>query len=268
MTTNEGEHSQVVRQQFGLQAPGFERHVRAFENDRILTWILGHLELQPHLVVLDVAAGTGLLGRALASYVQRVVALDVTPEMLAHGRQQAEAEGINNISFEEGDATRLPYPDNSFDLVACRIGMHHFLQPQVQAQEMVRVCRAGGQVAIVDIVSSPDAEVAASHNRLERLRDPSHTRALSATELRRITEECGLKIVRAGETEAQQNLQGWMDLTHTRPDVRRSVIQAMEEELGGGRPTGMRPFRKDGQLMFHHSWVILVGLKAPSIRCE
>ena len=261
MASTEEGHREVVRQQFGIQAPRFEQHVQSFGSQDIMGWILSNLDLQPHYAALDVATGTGLLARAMAPHVDRVSALDATPEMLQEGRRLAAEEGINNVVFEEGDAGQLPYPDNSFDLVTARIAMHHFQQPRGPAREMARVCRASGHVAIIDITSSEDQDVADSHNRLERIRDPSHTRAMPVNELREIAEGCGLEIVRFSEAEVEQNVNRWMDLTNTGPEARHTILEAMEQELDGGPPTGMRPFRKDGEIMFHHSWVILLGCK-------
>ena len=139
--------------------------------------------------------------------------------------------------------------------------MHHFQHPLGPAREMFRVCRPGGHVAVIDITSSQEANVAAAHNRLERLRDPSHTRAMHIDELRQIAEATGLEIVRTSRADVELNVERWMDLTNTGPEARVAIRQAMEEELAGGALTGMRPSRKDGELVFSHAWVILVGQK-------
>jgi ubiquinone/menaquinone biosynthesis C-methylase UbiE len=142
------------------------------------------LRLQPHFAVLDVAAGTGHLSRAMAPHVARVVAVDLTPEMLAEGRREAARQGLTNVVFEPGMAEHLPYDEGAFDLVVSRFALHHFAEARRPLQEMARVCRRGSRVAIIDLVSPDDPAVAATYNHLERLRDPSHTRALAAAELR------------------------------------------------------------------------------------
>ena len=261
MTSSDQSHSDVVRQQFSIQAPRFEQYAQALGSRDLQAWIASKIELQPHFAVLDVAAGTGILARAIAPYVKSVVALDATAGMLQAGRRQAEAEGTLNVVFEEGDAEQLPYADDTFDLVTCRIGMHHFLRPDRQASEMVRVCRAGGHVAIIDITSSDDIDLAAFHNRLERLRDPSHTRAMTADELIGITKASGLEIVGTSSADVPLNVQNWMTLTQTGSEEQRVIVQALEGELEGGPVTGMRPFREDGALHFYHSWLVLLGKK-------
>ena len=264
MPSGEGSHREVIRQQFGIQAARFEEHLSYMDSQDVVGWISSNLELQPHFSVLDVATGTGSLARALSPHVQRVVGLDATPEMLQAGEKQAQAEGLQNVVFEEGDAGEMPYPDDFFDLVTNRIAMHHFQHPLGPAQEMFRVCRPGGHVAIIDITSSQDAGEAEAHNRLERLRDPSHTRAMHLDELRQIAEATGLEIVRTSGADVELNVEKWMDLTNTGPEVRVAIRQAMEDELAGGTLTGMRPSLKEGELVFFHAWVILVGRK-PSI---
>ena len=163
--TSSQEHDRLVREQFRIQASAFDQQVGARGYDHVLAWIMGLLELNDSLSVLDVAAGTGLVAREIAPRVKTVVALDSTPEMLEQGRLQAATAGLANLEFEQGDAQRLPYPNSSFDLVTCRLGMHHFFDPQVQAIEMARVCRPRGQVAIIDITSTEDQAAATLHNR-------------------------------------------------------------------------------------------------------
>jgi ubiquinone/menaquinone biosynthesis C-methylase UbiE len=260
MTSSE-EHDRLVREQFRIQASAFDQQVGSRGYDQVLPWIMGLLELDDSLSVLDVAAGTGLVAREIAPRVKTVVALDSTPEMLEQGRQQAATAGLANLEFEPGDAQRLPYPDGTFDLVTCRLGMHHFFDPQVQAKEMARVCRPGGQVAIIDITSTEDQAEATLHNRLERLRDPSHTRALTVGELTQVAEQAGLKIRRSGRLDAGRNLSDWLDLTDTPEEARREVTRALEAELEGGPVTGMMPYSEEGQLFFQHKWVMLVGGK-------
>ncbi|MFF7976618.1 methyltransferase domain-containing protein [Streptomyces sp. NPDC007905] len=107
-------------------------------------------------VCLDAACGTGIVARALAPRVRHVTALDTTPEMLAQGKGQADAEGVANLVFQKGDAAALPFLDGSFPLVVSRFSLHHVASPQGVAAELVRVCRPGGRVVVADMVARPD----------------------------------------------------------------------------------------------------------------
>jgi SAM-dependent methyltransferase len=252
---------EVVRREFGRQAARFGEPGLTLSNRDYLQWMVGQLPLQPHLAVLDVAAGTGHLSRAMAPHVARVVAVDITPEMLEQGRQEAEREGLMNLTFEYGLAETLPYGDEAFDLVVSRFAFHHFADAHRPLSEMVRVCRRGGRVAIIDLLSSDDPAVAATYNHLERLRDPSHTRALTAAELQRLIQGAGLRIVHTVGRDVEVRLERWLDLTNPSPEARHTIAAALTQELQGQTITGMRPYRLDQDLMFLHAWCIVVGAK-------
>jgi ubiquinone/menaquinone biosynthesis C-methylase UbiE len=128
-------HDDAVREQFRLQAATFAEQGFATRN---LDWIVGQLAPAAGEQVLDVAAGAGHLGRALAPYVAHVSALDLTPEMLEQGQRLADAEGLRNVVFLLGNATALPWIDRQFDLVACRIALHQVADPAAVVREMAR----------------------------------------------------------------------------------------------------------------------------------
>ena len=137
------------------------------------------------------------------SFSREVVALDATAAMLTEAKAKSQEEGFSNIKFVHGDATSLPFPDSSFGLVTSRLAIHHFTKPRPILEEMARVATPGGRVVIVDLVASEDQEQVRSvnnlrtvqaemHNRLERLRDPSHTNALSIDDLATLMGQAGL----------------------------------------------------------------------------
>jgi SAM-dependent methyltransferase len=163
--------------------------------------------------------------------------------------------------FEPGEAETLPYPSAAFDLVVTRFSLHHFADPRRPIHEMVRVCRHGGKVAIIDMVSPADPAVAATYNRLERLRDPSHTRAVTADELQRLMQEAGLTIVHTAPHDIEVHLDRWLDLTHAAPEARQTIRAELTQDLQGVKTTGMRPYMQDHELKFLHAWLVVVGVK-------
>ncbi|HEX5467838.1 MAG TPA: class I SAM-dependent methyltransferase [Gaiellaceae bacterium] len=102
--------------------------------------------VEPGMDVLDVACGTGNAARPAARAGARVTGLDLTPELLAAGREQAEAEGLE-IEWVEGNVEKLPFADGSFDRVFSTVGHMFALRHRVVADEMMRVTRAGGTIA-------------------------------------------------------------------------------------------------------------------------
>jgi ubiquinone/menaquinone biosynthesis C-methylase UbiE len=255
-------HDDIVRREFGKQARHFGEAGLTLSNEDHLRWMVDVLAPAPDWSALDVATGTGHLARALAPRVRQVTGVDLTPAMLAEGRRLAAEAGLGNVRFEEGAAERLPYADAAFDLVATRLSLHHMLDPGPAVAEMARVARPGGVVAVIDLVSPDDPALAARYNSFERLRDPSHTRALTLGELTASLETAGVKLSQTLTRDVEAVLERWLEMTHTPPEARRAIVEALAAELSGGPPTGMRPFRRVGQLRFLHSWAILVGVRS------
>ena len=108
--------------------------------------------------------------------------------MLHEARAEAAEARLGNLHLVQADAGRLPFADGRFDLVLCRLALHHFADPVVEVAGMARVTRRSGTLAIIDLLSPDDAELADRYNRFERMRDPSHTRALTGAELRDLLE--------------------------------------------------------------------------------
>jgi SAM-dependent methyltransferase len=106
------------------------------------------VDVQPGQRVLDVASGTGTSAVPAARRGAEVTATDLTPELLAVGRAAAEAEGVA-LTWEVADAEALPYDDGSFDVVLSCIGVMFAPHHQAAADELFRVCHAGGTVGVL-----------------------------------------------------------------------------------------------------------------------
>ena len=98
--------------------------------------------------VLDVAAGTGNASVPAAQRGAHVTASDLTPELLAAGSRRPDAQGLD-IDWVEADAEQLPFGDGSYDVVMSAIGVMFAPHHQAAADELVRVCRPGGTVALL-----------------------------------------------------------------------------------------------------------------------
>ena len=103
----------------------------------------------PDMRVLDVAAGTGNASLPAAQSGASVTASDLTPELLEAGRRRAEAEGLE-LEWAEADAEALPFEDESFDVVMSSIGAMFAPHHQDVADELVRVCRPGGTIGMLN----------------------------------------------------------------------------------------------------------------------
>lgn len=254
-------HSRRVEQAFTAQAAAFEdpRFNRVFTADA--QWVFADLTLSADDLLLDVAAGTGHAARQLAPSVRAVVALDATEAMLATGKARADGAGLRNIVFVRGDAAALPFIDGSFDVVVSRFAVHHFAEPDGPLAEMVRCLRVGGRIAVADLVSDERPEVARRQNELERLRDRSHTRVLTAEELSQGLAGAGVGSLTTGRRARERPLAPWLSQTETSPAAAGEIVGALEDELAGGPATGFSPRLVDGELHFTQRFAAVVGVR-------
>jgi ubiquinone/menaquinone biosynthesis C-methylase UbiE len=175
---------------------------------------------QPGWRMLDVATGAGHMAAAFAPFVAKVVASDITDEMLSEAAKLAVQKGLANVETARAEAGALPFDDASFDLVTCRLAAHHFPDPHAFVREVHRVLRPGGVFALVDNVSpdpetDPQAarvalrEVATAYNAFEKLRDPSHGRALGLAEWRALMQDAGLEVAHAERIDQEIGFVAW-----------------------------------------------------------
>jgi len=167
---------------------------------------------------LDSGCGAGALAFALAPHVREVVGVDIVPELLEQARKRAET--FPNVTFVEGDATKLPFELGSFDLVGTRATLHHVARPELVVSELARVVVPGGRVLVIDQIASVDPLAAGELNAFERSRDPSHTRALSDVDMRTLFEANGLVLERAQTVSEPRHLDAYLDLAGCEGDER------------------------------------------------
>jgi SAM-dependent methyltransferase len=253
-------HRDVTRREFARQAPSFERAGSIFRAQDILEWIAAHVPVTPADVVLDVAGGTGQLARHLARRAAFAVVVDLTAEMLKTGARSARDAGDRAVVFVEGDATRLPFASEQFDVVVCRFALHHVDDVGAAGREMARVCREGGNVAVIDMVVEP-GDVGDRHNELERLRDPSHASALREDELVAVLADAGLDASVVAERHQDLPVVAWLDQAAPGAAERERVLAALRAEADGGEPTGLRTRHDDAGLVIQHRWLIVRGAR-------
>jgi len=111
--------------------------------------LLGRIAIKPGQDVLDVAAGTGNVALRAAAMGAHVTGLDLAPELFVTARRRAAEYGVD-VTWVEGDAEDLPYDNDSFDHVLSVFGVQFAPRHAVTAAELVRVCRPGGQIGLVN----------------------------------------------------------------------------------------------------------------------
>jgi SAM-dependent methyltransferase len=214
-------------------------------------------QVGPEDAVLDVACGPGLVACPLAEVARHVTGLDLTPAMIEQAQVKQRSKGLTNLTWLVGDAVPLPFPDASFSVVVTRYSFHHFLDPKAVLAEMVRVCRPGGRVAVIDVFTS-GPEQAEAYNRVEKLRDPSHVRALPLGELTGLCQVAGLRDVRAAFFKLGVALETLLAASCPNPGDADRTRQTFADDLGVDR-LGLGAHRRDGAIHFAFPIVVIAG---------
>ena len=211
----------LVQQQFGTHAAAYATssvHAKGASLARLVELIAPQADWQ----ALDIATGAGHTAAAFAPHVARVIASDLTEEMLREAAKLAAAKGFANMETARADAEALPFADGRFDLVTCRIAAHHFPDVPTFAAEVQRVLKGGGTFALVDNIS-PDVEstpgfapaelreAALVYNAFEKLRDPSHGRCLGMAEWTEVLSDRGLEVVHKERLPKDMEFQPWAE---------------------------------------------------------
>ncbi|MBP1968165.1 ubiquinone/menaquinone biosynthesis C-methylase UbiE [Virgibacillus natechei] len=190
------------------------------------------LKPQSHMVALDVATGGGHVAKQLAPSVNKIVATDITAEMLEN--TASHLSPITNIDYVIADAEDLPFLNHSFDIVTCRIAAHHFPNPEKFISEVQRVLKTNGKFLLIDNIASERMEHDHFYNSLEKMRDYSHNRSLKVSEWRQLLTKYNLSIQDQQVKKKTLIYEDWINRTlDSKEDMDRvnSFIQNASEEI-------------------------------------
>ena len=248
-------HSGLIRDQFTRQAAPFSS-AGPIADEKALAMLVEAARPGPDDTVLDVACGGGLVVCAFAPHVRHATGIDLTPAMLERARRLAAEKGLANVTWREGDVGALPYPDGAFAIVVTRFAMHHFPDPQAVFREMVRVCQPGGRILVADTCVSSDPKKAAEFNRLEKLRDPSHVRALPLAELEALYHEAGLPQPQTRFTALRDTVDNLLARSFPNPGDEEKIRDLFAASLADDR-LGIPLARDGGMLSYAYPVAIL-----------
>lgn len=246
-----------------------ERIVDQFSQQAVpFALVPGHLDAMQLLVelsavspedeVLDVACGPGLVACAFARQARQVTGIDLTPAMIEQARRRQREEGLGNLLWEVGDAVPLPYTDGAFSLVLTRYSFHHLLAPRKALAEMIRVCRPGGRVLVADVAMAPDK--VAAYDRLETIRDPSHTHALTTEEFGDLFLHSGLVDCRQAAYRVNLELEEQLGASFPRPGDEQRLREMVTGDIGVDA-LGIRARREEERVVYTVPITVMVGRK-------
>ena len=208
---------------------------------------------------LDVATAAGHTAMALAPHVHSVVGLDLTAAMFVPAARLARERGLANIAWLAGDVEKMPLAGGSFEVVVCRISLHHWPDAAGGLREMARVAKPGARVVLVDNVVPDDPHLAEFVNRFERVRDPSHHWCYSLKELQAMFESAGLRIEASEQADKPIGFDDWVKRMQVPLPLiadLKLMLQTPEAEAT------LRPFVTGGVPHFTLVEVIITAVKA------
>jgi ubiquinone/menaquinone biosynthesis C-methylase UbiE len=252
-------HQQRILEEFTRRAEAFAT-APAITNGEALNLLVRMSGAGPQDTVLDVACGAGLVVCAFAPFVRHATGVDLTPAMITQAQALQKEKGLTNITWQVGDVLSLPYARESFSIVTFRYALHHFEDPVAFLAEITRVLAPNGKVVLVDMCASPEAEKAAAFNRMERLRDPSHVRALPVEELETLSRQAGLKILEWAFYGLDWELETLLQGSSPNPGGVELIRQMFEEDLERDA-LAVQVRRQKSEIWFTYPIVVILAQK-------
>ena len=237
-------HLARVQETFGAIAADYHEGQARRLNRRL--W-LRLARPRPTDVALDVATGTGAVAAMLTPEVAAVVGIDASRAMLAEAQAElARSEGSRAVLLE-GDVASMPFVDETFDLVTCSRALHHMVDATAVVAQVARVTRPGGRLVVLDNVTYEEPSLAARHNELETVRDPSHARTLSPAELAGVVTAAGYDVRTLLVDEVLRPVPVWLADAGTDERVAAALVEEVERDHRNGDPFATAHFSPSPQ---------------------
>lgn len=208
--------------------------------------------------VLDVACGPGIVACEFALYAGHVSGIDITPEMIAQAEKRQQEKRLKNMTWNIGNSVSLPYPDNSFSIVLTRYSFHHLLEPEKTLTEMIRVCKAGGMVMVADV--AVESSKSRYYDELEKVRDYSHTHALTHEEFASLFNNSGLSDCIQSSYEINIELEDQLRASFVNPGDESRLRDMIMNDIGVNR-IGINARRENGRIIYTVPISVYAGKK-------
>ncbi len=249
----------LVKRQFGAHAQNYVASTDHATSDS-LTRLLALVPFDPTWRALDLATGGGHTALAVAPHVRAVVATDLTAAMLAAAEKFITAQGQTTVTFQEADATALPFGPAEFNLVTCRIAPHHFPDCAQFVREMARVLVPGGTAVLIDNIVPGDLTAARHINALEQLRDPSHHWAHTEADWLDFFAAAGLAVDQRETFRKVRDFDYWTGMLSVSEPV-KDQLRVLLLQAPASALAALAPEVVGGQLKLYLTEVMLIAHK-------
>ena len=249
------EHNRKIIEQFSKQAVAFTKVKGHYDS---VNTIIEMSEVSKNDAVLDIACGTGIVSCEFAKHAKHVIGLDITKKMLEQAVKTQDANNLTNIKFDLGNVEGLPYQDNSFEIVFTRYSFHHFLDTSKVFEEMFRVCKPNGKIIVVDVAL--ESKHAKAYNYMERLRDPSHTKALTFQEFNVLFSNNALSEHKQSSYRVDMELENQLSASFPNKGDKEKLRYIFKNDINSNS-LGMNTYLKDNKIYFSYPISIFVANK-------
>lgn len=219
------------------------------------------IPLPAHAKVLDVATGAGHTGVCLAELGCEVMLADIAQPMLDRAAKMAAERGFT-VGTQQHPAEEFPNPDNTFDLVTCRVAAHHFSAPEKFVAETARVLKPLGYFLLIDgTVEDDQTEAEEWAHAVEKFRDPSHNRFITPNTWRRFCKAHGLDVEETKLVPFKQpDLNWYFETAATTPENRAKVLELIRHVPNSARKL-FGVAEEDGKIIWWWQRMTLIAKK-------
>lgn len=147
-----------TREFFDRVAPEWDSMRRDFYDEAVISRLLNTGLLSSNMTLVDLGAGDGYLSRAVSSLVEKVIAIDISGEMLKELKKKAVQDKLTNIQTLESDGCDMPLEEESVHLICTNMFLHHIEEPILAIREMYRVLKPGGRAFVADMKEHGNVE--------------------------------------------------------------------------------------------------------------